>query len=392
MTALDSLAPARLMTLGDAYEGRKNCLNALRLVLAGMVLLAHAADIAGFSRIEVASTELGTIALYGFFGISGFLITKSAMTSSAGRYLWHRFLRIFPGFWFCLIVTAFVIAPLSWLFHPPACSSLACVLNTHNGSLGYVTHNSLLLIHQSSILGTPRHVAYFLIWNGSLWSLSYEFLCYLAVLAFAFAGFLQRRMTVVVFAALLQMAIIVITVNPSIDVHFTIFHFWYLLNFMKFLMMFLAGTLLYLYRDRVPNSALLALGSTVCFIAMLFLPTFGWQPAFTFDYPALAAPLLAYPLLWCGARFSSIRLGAKNDFSYGVYIFGFPVEQLLAVTHVQRIGEFGFIITSFVLTLALASVSWFVIEKNALRLRAVSRPIVWPVLRRPAELPSRTRS
>ena len=388
--ALHPLVPARPTTLGDAYQGQKNCLNALRLVLAGMVLLAHAADIAGFSRIELASTELGTMALYGFFGISGFLITKSAMTSSPGRYLWHRFLRIFPGFWFCLMVTAFVIAPLSWLLRSPSCSSLTCVLSTHNGSLGYVLHNSLLLIHQSPILNTPRHVAYFLIWNGSLWSLSYEFLCYLAVLAFAFAGFLQRRTSVAVVAVLLQVAIIVITVCPSINAHFTIFHFWYLLNFMKFLMMFLAGTLLYLYRDRVPNSAVLALSCTACFVAMLFLPTFGLQPAFTFDYPALAAPLLAYPLLWCGARFSSIRVGAKNDFSYGVYIFGFPVEQLLAVAHAQRIGECGFIILSFVATVVLASVSWFVIEKNALRLRAVSLPITWTLPRRQGELPSQT--
>jgi len=391
MRALESLVPTRPATLGDAYTGRRNCLNALRLVLASMVLLAHATDLAGFSRLQVADTEIATIALYGFFGISGFLITKSAMTSSAGRYLWHRFLRIFPGFWFCLVVTAFVIAPLAWLLHSPSCSSLACVLSTRIGSLGYVFHNSSLFIHQQSILGSPGHVVGALVWNGSLWSLSYEFLCYLAVLVLALGGLLQRRRALIVFVCALQTSIVVITVIPSINTNFSVFHFWFLLNFMKFLMMFLTGALLYIYRDRVLNSRWLAIGSFAVFVGMLFLPRSGPSTAFTFDYPALAAPLLAYPLLWCGARFSSIRVGAKNDLSYGVYIFGFPVEQLLAVGNVQRIGEVGFIITSFVLTLALASVSWYVIERNALRLRAVSLPFAWPVLRRPAELPNRTR-
>ena len=54
---------------------------------------------------------LGGIAVDGFFAVSGFLIAASAMRNHVGRYMWQRFLRIFPGFWVCLVVTAVLVDP-----------------------------------------------------------------------------------------------------------------------------------------------------------------------------------------------------------------------------------------------------------------------------------------
>ena len=48
-----------------------------------------------------------------FFVLSGFLISRSGLRSpSLGRFLWHRFLRIFPGYWVCLLICALVFGPL----------------------------------------------------------------------------------------------------------------------------------------------------------------------------------------------------------------------------------------------------------------------------------------
>ena len=58
------------------------------------------------------------MAVVGFFGISGYLITGSAERSRPLRYLWQRFLRIFPAFWVCLVVTAFVIGAIAWSTDP----------------------------------------------------------------------------------------------------------------------------------------------------------------------------------------------------------------------------------------------------------------------------------
>jgi len=63
-----------------------------------MVLISHAITTGGFGdEFFLNGTALGTIAVYGFFGISGFLIASSAVRNRPGRYLWQRFLRNFPG-------------------------------------------------------------------------------------------------------------------------------------------------------------------------------------------------------------------------------------------------------------------------------------------------------
>ncbi len=104
---------ANRTSLGDALDPGHNSLNFLRLVLASTVLLSHAWSFGWFgAEPTVHETTFATIAVYGFFGISGYLIAGSALRNRPGRYLWQRCLRILPGYWVALIVTAF---GLIWL-------------------------------------------------------------------------------------------------------------------------------------------------------------------------------------------------------------------------------------------------------------------------------------
>ncbi len=90
---------AVVRTIGDALTGKPDSLNFLRLVLALTVLLSHARGLGGFGQGGLINgTTLGTIAVYGFFGISGYLIAASALRNRGGRYLWQRCLRILPAF------------------------------------------------------------------------------------------------------------------------------------------------------------------------------------------------------------------------------------------------------------------------------------------------------
>ncbi len=91
-------------------HARHNSINFLRLVLAFIVVISHAIAL-GNVHVQngVNQSSFGQLAVYGFFGISGYLIAGSVLRNSVGRYIWQRFLRILPGFWFCLIVTAFGI-------------------------------------------------------------------------------------------------------------------------------------------------------------------------------------------------------------------------------------------------------------------------------------------
>ena len=72
-------------------------------------------------------------------------------------------------------------------------------------------------------------------------------------------------------------------------------------------------------------------------------------------------------MLWMGARIP-LRWGAVNDYSYGVYIYAFPVQQLLAAAGVSRLGTFVFALLSLAAVVPVAVVSWWLVERPALML------------------------
>jgi peptidoglycan/LPS O-acetylase OafA/YrhL len=116
-------APRRVARLADAFDPRHNALAALRLGFAGLVALAHAWSVGFGHQPRIGQTDVSALAVDGFFVLSGFLVARSWLRlQSFRRYAWHRFLRIMPGFWVCLVVTAAVVAPTppSWPGEPPA--------------------------------------------------------------------------------------------------------------------------------------------------------------------------------------------------------------------------------------------------------------------------------
>ncbi|WP_431277444.1 acyltransferase family protein [Leifsonia poae] len=168
------------MTLENAFNPKLNALNAVRLLLAVSVIVWHSLPLTGTPHPAPAITQLlGEGGVDGFFAISGFLIVSSWMRRPRWwPYLQARFLRILPAFWVCLIVTAVVIAPIGILL-----SRQAFPHTYVTDAATYVVKNAGLRITEFGIAGTPTNVPYPGVWNGSLWTLWWEFLCYLAVLA-----------------------------------------------------------------------------------------------------------------------------------------------------------------------------------------------------------------
>ncbi|SFO64126.1 Acyltransferase family protein [Pseudonocardia ammonioxydans] len=102
-----------MTTLGDRFDPRRNSFDVLRLSFALLVAIDHGIGIRTGEQWRWGLSTLGDFGLDGFFILSGFLITRSFLTlESFPRFVWHRFLRIAPGFWVCLLVTTFVVAPL----------------------------------------------------------------------------------------------------------------------------------------------------------------------------------------------------------------------------------------------------------------------------------------
>ncbi len=149
------------------------------------------------------------------------------------------------------------------------------------------------------------------------------------------------------------------------------------MDFMVLSLGFLGGTLIYLYRDRVPDSALLAIVCIIAFVATLYLPSYGYVPTLHLTPSSFGVFLLAYPLLWLGAHLPFHWIGTKNDYSYGVYIYAHPLTLLLVYLRAERVGFWPFMLLTASVTFAFAVASWWLIEKHALRLKKVlvGRPI-----------------
>ena len=333
-------------------------------------MVDHAFYLGGFAQFDLgdASTP-GTLGVYGFFGISGYLIAGSALRGAPQRFLRRRFLRIFPGFWAALAVTALVLAPLSSLaVRSSTGCGVTCFFGADNGPIGYLWRNAALWIFQPAISGTPADVFLPGVWNGSLWTLSFEFGAYLVVLGLGLMGGLRRRGLILALSAVLWFALAGLTVAPATNSTINFFTQPVLTPALMLLPIFLAGTCVRLYRDQIPDSAVLAAASLGMAVFVMLLPIGASAPGLSLTSGGVAGPLLVYPILWLGAHLNATGIGRRNDYSYGIYVYAFPVTQSLAMLGLVGLGWPAFIAAVIALTALLAFASWHLVEKPAMSL------------------------
>ncbi len=341
-----------MRSIKDAFDPRLNSLNFLRLMLAFGVLAWHSITLTG-SRLgwRPLQTLLGSGFVDGFFAISGFLIVGSwVRRPDWRRYLRARVLRILPGFWVCLVLTAFVFAPIgAWI------SGFSMSGAFFRDAAGYVLRNSLLYITQEGIQGTPVGVAEHGIWNGSLWTLWWEFLCYIGVLVLGLTGLLKKNYLI---PALFAVSVIglVLTRSGPLD--------GYLAHHMaRFATMFLAGAVIYTFQHKIPASFWIVTPAAMIVLFSGYLP----------DYRVIGALPLAYACVTTGALLKVPALRFSNDLSYGTYIYGYPTQQLLVLAGAAQVGVPWFLVLSIAAVLPLAMASWFLIEKPVQKFKAPAR-------------------
>jgi peptidoglycan/LPS O-acetylase OafA/YrhL len=351
------------------FDFRHNAIGFLRLFFAAVVVLSHAYPIGGFGLdpAEVWSEgreNLGNLAVAGFFVLSGFLITRSAERApNVGRFIWHRFLRIFPAFWVCLVVTVLVFAPVAaWLERG--------TLGPHvpfdaNSSLRYVMFNADLTMRQYGIGGLLANVPYPRAFDGSLWTLRFEFACYLAVAFLALVGVIRRRRAVVAAAAA---ALFVAYAIPLAFAHHLPepWAFDALLHgnnrlAAELVVYFFAGAVAYLYRDVLPLTRWAGVLALIAGVVALH-----WS-----IYSIVDPIAFSLATLWLAAELPLRDVDRRIDLSYGLYIYAFPLQQLAAAAGLMSLGVLGFTVLPLVGALALACVSWFVVERPSLALKHV---------------------
>uniref|UniRef100_UPI00202403A4 acyltransferase family protein n=1 Tax=Frankia sp. CiP1_Cm_nod1 TaxID=2897160 RepID=UPI00202403A4 len=358
----------RKPTVQSAF-GPDNSLNFLRLVFAVLVMIAHGWALGGFGLFRLGKYEVSALAVDSFFVISGFLVTRSNVrVRGTARFLWHRFLRIYPAFWVCLVVVAGFFAPLGWLHTH---GSLDGFLGAPHGPLRYIIDNSTLHMRFYDVSGTPAGDAVSgaagaagaagagtASWNGALWSLWWEFLCYLGVAVLGVLGVLrQRRVAVAGLAVAMWSAVVVHHLAPGFAG--AVLGSPLAEGALRLGPLFLCGSLLFLYGDRVPLSGRLAAVAAVAVTGSMFLR----------EPHLVLGPPLAYLCLWLGVRLPLHRVGARNDLSYGLYIYSSPVQHLLALYGLHRHGAVVYFSAFTAGSVALAAGSWLAVEKHALKLK-----------------------
>lgn len=349
----------------------RNNLDFIRFAAATLVMFSHAYPLGtGSSASEpfilLTGNQItgGSIAVAAFFFLSGFLIAASADRKLYwSQFIKARVLRIYPGFLVAVLLAIFVLGPL-----------LTTLQLAHYWE-GVLTSKTLigipLLSAGSSLPGVFDNNVYPHAVNGSLWTLGYEMICYVVVLVLGLLRLLKRRPVAIIFFFLIVIRLATLdtySLWQSPPLSLTLIHLFFASEEFSsgswLLMTFTAGMLFYLNRDLIYLTArgcviALLIGSLCLFLRFgttLWLCTGG-----------------AYLLFYLATRQNGrlARFGGHGDFSYGIYIYAFPVQQTIVHLFGGTMPPLLNFVLAFPVTLALAFCSWHLIEKPALRLKSI---------------------
>ena len=343
----------------NPWENRQNNFDFLRLALAVLVIYSHAYPLGlgseatePFMRATHGQATGGGLAVDSFFIMSGFLIYASAQrSSSVFSFLKKRVTRIYPGFLVAALLTAIFVAPLgSARFVYP-------MLLPRVGDFLLQTLRLMEFHYADAFVGNPYPGPI----NGSIWSVSYEFWCYLGVALLLLAGVLRRRSLVLTLFVLSWLVGITFRVEGWIlggkwlGVLVGVPHFW-----ARLLPLYLSGVVFYLYRERIPLSTALAAASALALSIACF-----FQAGLAVAFPIAGAYLLFYFAFSPAIRLH--RAGEFGDFSYGTYLYAFPIEQLLMRHFGGTVAPLVLFAAATPLVLLAACASWYGIERPFLR-------------------------
>lgn len=268
------------------------------------------------------------------------------------------------GILVCLVVTAFVLTPILWWRDNPPRTPF---FSLEPSSFGYIWHNLLRPRAQVAIGHFPNGGPYPGDWNGSLWTLFYECACYLMIGGLGLVGLLRpaRAWGLGLLLCLLVMHSFstgLLTRFPTTLLrlfdtpgkHLTVYFFagsvWALLP--------QADTMLVRHRWVGPAASVLLIAS--------------WHGQF---HAWLAVWLMPIVLFWLARvlPFTSFEQRMRGDYSYGIYIYGFPLQQVLAHFGVHTLGFGLFLLASYLGAGTLAWASWHAVERPALALKHLFR-------------------
>jgi peptidoglycan/LPS O-acetylase OafA/YrhL len=334
-----------------AEAAHHNNFDFLRFVAASLVLVSHSYPLLGRSDEPFGAflgyESGGGIAVAIFFAISGYLVTGSFLRSrSIGDYIKKRSLRLLPALCLVVVLSALVLGPIlstlsvrDYVLHPQTRDYLRnCLLYIGYHLPGVFAENPY-----------PHAV------NGSLWTLPVEGVMYLLVLVF---GWRKSLNPLALAAAIAGLGVFQFLLIDYLGLSNAVWGNLFLVPAsVKLGLFFLSGAFLYVMRERIAMRNPIAWAMLAALLGTVHTPI----------GPFVFQCTLPYLTIW--AAFANVqwinRFGRYGDFSYGIYLFAFPVQQsLVHMFGIMSVPVFAGL--AFAVTLFLAAASWHCVEKPAL--------------------------
>ncbi len=342
----------------------QNNFDFLRFVAATMVWYEHCFALYDHSgdplSLALGYESFGGLGVAMFFIISGYFVTLSYLHHNRlGTYIKNRALRILPALIVAVLFSVFVLGPLvtslsvrSYFSDTATWNYLKCML---------------ILPVQYDLPGVFTHLASPHV-NGSLWTLQHELRCYVAVGVLGVLGILRPRLMIIVFVTLWAAIMYGVFANDLGHLpHIAIFSRWSwgkMQMSVELATLFASGAVLYGARDLIPLKFSGFIVALLVLAASYGIKVAGYSPILSrlvfdlaFPYIVIYLGFLRLPLLSHFGRF--------GDFSYGLYLYAFPLQNLTLFMF-PHIGFHYFMGLSFAMSLAAGVLSWHLVEKPML--------------------------
>lgn len=324
---------------------RRDCnnLDLFRLIAACMVIVAHAYPLSGLAQGDwvlklLGHDNAGSLAVKLFFFLSGLVVTTSLLNKADPlRFILARFFRVWPALLFVVVICALVLGPIASSF--PATEYFG-------SALGYLYILDNLALTTSYVLpGVFLHNPYAGVVNGSLWTIPFEIGAYAMLLGLFMLGLFRWKIV-----PALLFPLVLIDPLLSQPLLFT----WLPANHHVTMLApcFAFGALLATFRNRIIINLPLILA-----VWMLYALGGSTPVNFYFFYLALFLSVLyvaSLPLV--------VRAKPPVDISFGVYLWAFPIQQLIASYFLNYGVTFNQLCT-LMLCLPIGWLSWCLIEK-----------------------------
>jgi peptidoglycan/LPS O-acetylase OafA/YrhL len=334
----------------DAAGNRPSGFDYLRLGLATSIFLAHTM-IASYGFVYALQVWSGparpllALLLPMFFALSGFLVAGSLERClTVVSFVGLRVLRIMPALAVETVLSAVVLGPIF--------TDLALVNYFSDPEFRSYFWNLLGNV-QFNLPGVFRNTPWPRVVNGQLWTLPYELYCYAAITALVLLGVWHRKRLFLPVLVLVNVGIFVWALRAGLHRGVTV-------TGTILVQSFLFGIAGHLYRARILWSGKIALAAAAAMLVCLSSPGGDF----------LAALPCAYLTVYLGLL-QPKRIAAlfRGDYSYGIFLYGFPIQQAVMATLGPQPWFVNFLI-AFPITVVIAMFSWRFVERPALALRS----------------------